>query len=365
MVHEWGRYVPVAERRQKAEREMAKRKKAGQPVSPVTVQGRTIARTFWGKAWCDNLERYSDFANRLPRGRTYVRNGSVVDLRIAPGEVRAVVSGSKLYTVKIQVTPVPGPQWQGLCADCAGAVDSLVELLQGTLSAGVMERICRRDTGLFPSPREIRLTCSCPDWATMCKHVAAVLYGVGARLDHEPNLLFLLRQVDETALLSQAGAGLALTGLAPDADRVLEGDDLASLFGVDLAPAADPAAAVPAAARAKRGRARKAPVAAPVPKTAPPVSKAPAPKTKAPVSKTKAPVSKPAPGPPVDAPVTLEKGTPVRMLAGVYAGWDGRITWCRAIGPKVTYAFALAGADGRKATTQAAASSYGTKWERA
>jgi hypothetical protein len=87
--YEWRPYVPVAERRRKAMREMEKRKKKGHAVSPVTVEGRTIARTFWGKAWCENLEGYSDYANRLPRGRTYVRNGSVVDLQIKPGEIHA------------------------------------------------------------------------------------------------------------------------------------------------------------------------------------------------------------------------------------------------------------------------------------
>ena len=184
----WRPYVSVAERRRKAAREMQKLRKKGHPVSPVVIEGRTIARTFWGKAWCDNLERYSDFANRLPRGRTYVRNGSVVDLQIAPGEVNALVSGSELYKVAVKVSAVPKARWTSICADCAGAIDSLVELLQGRFSKGVMERICQQKTGLFPAPAEIEFSCSCPDWASMCKHVAAVLYGIGARLDEQPEL---------------------------------------------------------------------------------------------------------------------------------------------------------------------------------
>jgi len=164
----WRPYVPVAERRHKALRELEKRKKQGHAVSPVSIAGRTIATTFWGKAWCENLERYSDYANRLPRGRTYVRNGSVVDLQIAPGAIHARVSGSQLYKVTLEIAPVAKTHWKSICDDCGGAIDSLVELLQGRLSKGVMERICRQKQGLFPAPAEIHLSCMCPDLADMC-----------------------------------------------------------------------------------------------------------------------------------------------------------------------------------------------------
>src|SRR5271167_4934285 len=204
----WPAYVPVAERRRKAVLAMEKLRKKGHPVAPVKIEGRAIASTFWGKAWCDNLERYRDYANRIERGRTYVRNGSVVDLQIAPREVTAMVSGSEIYKVKVSVGDVAKARWRTLCADCSGGIDSLVELLQGRFSKGVMERICRQDTGLFPRPSEIRFTCSCPDHASMCKHIAAVLYGVGARLDDEPELLFRLRAVDETEMLSNLEAAL-------------------------------------------------------------------------------------------------------------------------------------------------------------
>lgn len=232
--YEWKPYVPVGERRRKAEREMQKLAKKGHPVSPVVIDGRTIARTFWGKAWCDNLERYSDYSNRLPRGRTYVRNGSVVDLQIAPGEVSARVSGSSIYTVLVKVSEVPEARWASICTDCAGAIDSLVELLQGRFSKGVMERICQQKSGLFPAPAEIQLSCSCPDWASMCKHVAAVLYGIGARLDERPELLFRLRKVDEKDLVARAGEGLALSAKGPADEKVLADGDLSELFGLDI-----------------------------------------------------------------------------------------------------------------------------------
>src|SRR5260370_10106538 len=186
----WKPYVSAAERRRKALKKMESRRKRGHSVSPVVIEGRTIAKTFWGKAWCDHLEQDSDFANRLRGGRTYVRNGSVIDLQIAAGAIEAKVSGSEIYTVALKIVPDDKARWRSICTDCSGSIDSLVELLQGRLSKGVMERICRHDTGLFPSPAEIELSCSCPDWADMCKHAAAVLYRDGARLEPQPERRF-------------------------------------------------------------------------------------------------------------------------------------------------------------------------------
>lgn len=236
----WKPYVSVAERRRKAEKAAAKAKKAGAGHSPVEPTRGAVAKTFWGKAWCDNLEAYSDYANRLPRGRTYVRNGSVIDLKIAEGEVQALVMGSSLYKVAVKVTKVPVQQWQAIGADCSGSIDSLVELLQGKLSRAVMERICTPRTGLFPAPKEIEFSCSCPDWASMCKHVAAVLYGVGARLDQQPELLFRLRQVDAGDLVSQAGAGLPKSKQGPAAGKVLDTSLLGDVFGIEMDETAAP-----------------------------------------------------------------------------------------------------------------------------
>jgi uncharacterized Zn finger protein len=230
-------YVSVTARRAQAARELAKLQKKGRMLSPVAIEGRKIARTFWGEAWCDNLERYSDYANRLPRGRTYVRSGSVVDLQVGPGRVTALVSGSAMYDVQVTVGPVPRARWSAVCKDCSGAIDSLVELLQGRFSKGVMTRLCEEKTGLFPSPQEILFTCSCPDWASMCKHVAAVLYGIGARLDRQPELLFTLRKVDQQDLIATAGSDLSTKGKRPAGTKVLASDDLSEMFGIELAPA--------------------------------------------------------------------------------------------------------------------------------
>ncbi len=280
----WGfrPYVPVWKRRRNAALEMEKLKKQGRKVAPVHIEGRTIAKTFWGEAWCENLERYSDYENRLPRGRTYVRNGSVVDLQISPGVIDALVSGSELYKVKLKVSPVGKARWQSICRDCAGAIDSLVELLRGQFSKGVMERICRQKEGLFPAPAEIKLSCSCPDSAGMCKHVAAVLYGVGARFDSQPELLFRLREVNEGDLIAHAGRDLPLTKRAPAASKVLGGEDLAAIFGLDMAQDAGHGDGLAAKAKAKPPRARKA-VASVKKRTAP----------KKAVSKKRSPAPKP------------------------------------------------------------------------
>jgi uncharacterized Zn finger protein len=263
----WQPYVPVAERRRQAEQKVAKLRKKGQTITPVTIEGRTIAASFWGKSWCTNLERYSDYANRLPRGRTYVRNGSVVDLQIASGEVTALVAGSELYEITIAIAPVKPDAWKSICRDCAGTVSSLVELLQGRLAKSVMDRVCRQGDGLFPSPRNIKLSCSCPDSASMCKHVAATLYGVGARLDTRPELLFVLRGVDHNDLMS-AGPEMALSATAPTAGKVLNDGDVAALFGLEMAEtaasAAGPEMAVPVAGKTpagnRPGRPRRSPV---------------------------------------------------------------------------------------------------------
>lgn len=231
----WKPYVPVAQRRAQAEKTVAKAKKAGKTMQPVVIAGRTIAKTFWGKAWCDNLEAYSDYENRLPRGRTYVRNGSVIDLVIEPGRIKAQVIGSSVYQVEIAIAAVPEARWKKLTQECTGSIASLVELLQGKLSKAVMERLCAPKTGLFPAPKDIQLNCSCPDWATMCKHVAAVLYGVGARLDIQPELLFTLRQVSANDLVAQAAELPVATKKVPPKARVLDDDQLADVFGIEMA----------------------------------------------------------------------------------------------------------------------------------
>ncbi len=252
---DWRPYIPVAERRRLAAKKIAKLKRAGRKISSVEIAGRKITTTFWGNAWSQNLESYSDYANRLPRGRTYVRNGSLVDLQIEAGRVRALVSGSEIYQVGIEIKRLSKPRWSDIKGQCAGQIDSLVELLQGSLSKGVMEIVTRKGAGLFPAPREISLDCSCPDWATMCKHVAATLYGVGARLDHQPERLFTLRGVDPAEML-EAAIDRPLTASRSRRGRVLDPGELSSVFGVDIVDDLDVSQARKRAASETSGKAR-------------------------------------------------------------------------------------------------------------
>ncbi|MCC7380280.1 MAG: hypothetical protein IT384_00510 [Deltaproteobacteria bacterium] len=255
-------YVTVEERRRTAEARLETLSRRGRPAQPVRIErrGRAIAHSFWGQAWCRNLEAYSDYANRLPRGRTYVRSGAVIDLEIAPRKIRAEVSGSELYQVTIGIAPLEPERWRSIVRAGRGGIDSMISLLRGELSEGMMAIVTDPVAGLFPSPQEIKLACSCPDWATMCKHVAATMYGVGARLDHEPRLLFELRDVDPEELVTGGGVAAALVqGQGVRSDKMLDTQDLSALFGIEIDEGPDeaPAPRAPPAKKAKRSSAKK------------------------------------------------------------------------------------------------------------
>lgn len=254
----WAPYVSVAQRKLRASQKAAALSKKGQHCQPIAIEGRAIAKSFWGNAWCDNLEAYSDYENRLPRGRSYVRNGSVIDLRIEAGRVLALVSGSETYNVEIAVQPLAATKWAAITKECSGQIASVIELLQGRLSEAVMATVTRAGEGLFPLAGHISLRCSCPDSASMCKHVAAVLYGVGARLDNEPELLFRLRQVDPQELTRQLGN---MPALAPQTQGELDSTDLSALFGIDLEDAASVPTVSPRSVAPSRKRSREPKVA--------------------------------------------------------------------------------------------------------
>ena len=235
---QWAPYVPVAERRRQAKAQMQKLKKKGLNVQPIEIEGRKIAKSFWGIAWNEHLESFGDYANRIPRGRTYVRNGSVCHLEIQQGKIEACVSGSSIYRVNITIDSLPKKKWHTVKSKCAGQVGSILELLQGKLSSSVMKVVTDQTSGLFPAPKEINLNCDCPDGAYMCKHIAAVLYGVGARLDNAPELLFKLRNVDHQELIS-ADVNLT-TKPSKGSRRRIADDSLADVFGIDLSAPPSP-----------------------------------------------------------------------------------------------------------------------------
>lgn len=230
----WAPYVPVAQKLANAKRHVEKKLKG--KANPIKVDGRKITKTFWGDAWCKNLETYSDFENRMPRGRTYVRNGSLVHLEISQGVVKSCVAGSDTYEIIVKIEPLKPERWQAIKKRCAGEIGSVVELLQGKLSKHVLGIVTDKREGLFPAPEEIKLDCSCPDWASMCKHVAATLYGVGVLLDKSPELFFKLRGVDHLELIDSSFS----ISTGPDDAGTLDEDALEDIFGVELAKSLEP-----------------------------------------------------------------------------------------------------------------------------
>ncbi len=243
------RYVPVDERRAKAERKIKEMQKKNPDIRPVIIESRaSLARTWWGRAWNRNLEGYADYHNRIARGRSYVRHMAVIDLQINPGHVAARVMGSraKPYSVDITIKPLPAKLWDAIVKDCAGELHSMQDLLAGNFPRSIGERFTSRKYGLFPSPGEITFDCSCPDWAYMCKHVAAVLYGIGARLDESPELFFTLRNaaVQELVASTVRGAREHLLNRAGQNRAEKMGNaELSDMFGIEMdeAPAAKPA----------------------------------------------------------------------------------------------------------------------------
>ncbi|MGB7347637.1 MAG: SWIM zinc finger family protein [Pirellulaceae bacterium] len=247
---EWEPYVPVAQRKANGKREAKKRLKKGENLQPVEIAGRTIVKTFWGQAWCDHFESYRDFANRLPRGRTYARNGSIADLRITTGRITGMVCGSDLYQVEIQIGPLKAAKWKAIRKGCGTSVHSLIDLMRGKLSDDVIARLTDAKEGMFPIGNEMSLSCDCPDYSRLCKHLAAVMYGVGNRLDASPELLFVLRGVDQSELIAEAlGSDQASSAMGLDSQSDLDGEDLGAIFGIEMAE-------VPT----KRKSVRKAPV---------------------------------------------------------------------------------------------------------
>jgi uncharacterized Zn finger protein len=233
------RYVSVAEKRARARRKLEQLRKKCPDLRPVVIEGNALVRTWWGKAWNGNLAKYADYANRIERGRSYVRHGAVLDLKIGPGQVEALVQGSRSspYNVAIKIKPISGSTWKQIKAACEGQLASLQELLEGRFPKGLADLFTAKDSGLFPSPKEIDFHCSCPDWAYMCKHVAAVLYGIGTRLDEDPSLFFVLRKVKMEELITQAvrdRSARLLKQAKKKTSRVIDDADLGDVFGIEM-----------------------------------------------------------------------------------------------------------------------------------
>ena len=230
-------YVPVAKKREKAQKALEKLKKKNPDLAPVIITGNLIAKTWWGKAWNKNLEIYADYTNRISRGRSYVRNGAVMDLKIETGIVKALVQGSekKPYNVEIKIAPLSSEKWDDVLNICKHKIDNLAELLSGKFPKELEEIFTLKGKGLFPTQKEITFNCTCYDWADMCKHVTAVLYGIGARFDEDPTLFFKLRNIDFGDLLKKT-IDQKMQSMLENSDRksnrVIDDRDVFDLFGV-------------------------------------------------------------------------------------------------------------------------------------
>ncbi len=253
-------YVPVHQRLSRGKAAAAKRLKKGETLQPLNVTGTKIATSFWGKNWCTHLEKYSDYSNRLPRGRTYARNGSVADLRITHCQITAMVCGSSLYEITIKISPMADADWKAICRDCSTSIHSLLDLMRGKLGVDAISRMTDPQRGMFPASSEIKMRCNCPDGASLCKHLAATLYGVGNRLDSAPELLFLLRGVDQNELISQAmTAENATSAMGLENNSELAGEDLGAMFGIEIdSPAQAPVIAKNSRKTVKAKSAKKA-----------------------------------------------------------------------------------------------------------
>ena len=235
------------------QRELTARRKRGENLEPVLPKSsRDLSTTFWGQAWNRNLMAYSDYESRMPRGRSYFRSGKVLGMKVEPGLITSVVAGSRVYDVEIQIARLAEKDWKHLQKRCLGKITDVMDLLAGDLSDDVMREVTDLKTGLFPSSDQIMLSCSCPDWAGMCKHAAATLYAVGSLLDDNPRHLFTLRNVDPQVLIGTLeqliDALIDTTQPASDRHAALEGMDLGDIFGIAVdttVPAKPPAKKAP------------------------------------------------------------------------------------------------------------------------
>ncbi|MCP4668790.1 MAG: hypothetical protein GY849_20820 [Deltaproteobacteria bacterium] len=255
------RYVSVGEKAGKAARKLKQLRKKNPDLRPILIEGHAIARTWWGKSWNLNLERYADYSNRIGRGRSYVRHGAVFDLRIEPGKVESLVQGSRArpYTVSVKIRPIKKKIWLDIASACEGRLESLEGLLAGKFPKPLGEIFMAQGSGLFPSPKDIKFDCTCPDWAYMCKHVAATLYGIGARLDQDPGLFFKLRKAAIKDLVAQAVKDKSrklLTKAGKKSKRIIAESDIGDLFGIDMEDAPVPTGKEAAAKRSVRKRSR-------------------------------------------------------------------------------------------------------------
>lgn len=229
--------IPTATELEK-KKEKSRTRLRGHDLKPIVIEGKTLGRTWWGKAWNQNLESYADYSNRVGRGKTYVRQGMVIHLNIEEAQVFGLVQGRKKapYEILVKIEPSTEDDIKAIGEISRQHVESFESLLHGEFPKELEVLFTRKGFGLFPSPKEIDFYCSCPDHAYMCKHVAAVLYGIGSRLDEDPQLFFTLRQINGINFIKES-IDVVLTdmlnGAGVKTERTISEEKAKRLFGFD------------------------------------------------------------------------------------------------------------------------------------
>ena len=193
-----------------------------------------LRRIFFHKPNPDN--KYADYENRIERGRSYLRNDAVVDLKIKGNEIysRVLGGGYKPYRIRIRIDALSERQRLNIEQQASGKLQDLESLIQGNFPKDLKNLFFQKG-GLFPSPNEIHFDCNCPDWADMCKHVAAVMYGIGIRIDTNPTQLFELRGIPIESLLTRViddKVSNMLKNVDVKSARIIKDADISSIFGI-------------------------------------------------------------------------------------------------------------------------------------
>lgn len=220
--------MPVARLATLAAERLRELQSNGAELCPVVNKSRKLATNYWGAAWMRHLARCEAGGLNLAPGRSLLRHGSVLDLRLSQGKIAALVSADELYEVELSITPLDDERLEHLKKACYGNIASCVALLEGKVDADVLNMLCADETGVLPEPADWHMYCSCTDWSEPCAHAAAAVYAAGCLIDAEPGLLFTLRGIDVSALLpSEQPLQLA-------SDASFDAAALSATFGIDI-----------------------------------------------------------------------------------------------------------------------------------
>ncbi len=235
--YDYGYYETKAEKRRRIGEKLERLRKTDPNIAPLTIEGNTLAKSWWGKAWGKNLESYADYKSRLSRGKNYVKQGAILDLKIEEGKVNSKISGSgsKIYDCEIHIERLSDERLKKILEHCQNKISTLDALLTGDFSEELLELFQDKSYGLFPSPDEISFRCDCPDVANICKHVAATLYAIGTKFDDDPMFFFELRQIESENLIQKSVEKKLenmLEHVGKKTSRTMDASKISDVFGL-------------------------------------------------------------------------------------------------------------------------------------